>query len=508
MRARTALAVALALAAVTTDGIARSRFLAREAIGGGVAAPSPPRAAVPLPALPLPAGARLMVVGDSLSAFNDSVFTAGANGASAGRPSGAAETAWSIDPRFNFDSWYDPADPWKRGLNGANQGIAGDHLETRTAANGNGIYPRTRYDLARGPQIVWLNAGTNTINSGDGGPLPGAGGNGIPVSAAYVTGRLDATIAQFTAHGVWVILSTLYPRGDWPDGDRRHRVLREVNQWIRAQAVRSGIVGVMDPYADLVAGPGDLDNVKPELFQEGAHGVHPNVAGGLLIGRDHLLPLIRSAIAPGSVFDQDPTVANLFPANTALLGGGTAGAKAGTAGMITGSVATGNVLYAYSPVAASIEDAGTYKRQVVAITLPEGSTGFNQIDFQTANVSAASIAAGAWLRAFVHIEANDPVSVAHIRMTMAMGSSSEPPLTVTANFEPSPSFLTASPGRGGFWIASRPFKALPNLTSITTRLTAFWPRGATYPPGTTVTIKFDRFILRAIPDPRPAWNLP
>ena len=124
------------------------------------------------------------------------------------RMSGLFVTAWSDTPNFNFDTWYDPVDPWSRAspnagrnLNGANQGIAGDHLDWAKGDNGGGILNRTRYDLARGPAIVWINAGTNSISgyavASDGSiALLDAGGK-TASAAAGVTDLADSLDSRF-----------------------------------------------------------------------------------------------------------------------------------------------------------------------------------------------------------------------------------------------------------------------------------------------------------------------
>ncbi|MFT3967909.1 MAG: hypothetical protein QM690_18720, partial [Sphingobium sp.] len=124
----------------------------------------------PLPALPLAPGARIAAHGDSLSQFNATMSNTTL--AVSSNIQGAMEAAVGHDPRVNFDYWYDPANPWIDSgqtirWDGANQGIGGDHLIDNRAGRGGGILPRLAYALSRNPQIVWLNAGTNTINSGD-----------------------------------------------------------------------------------------------------------------------------------------------------------------------------------------------------------------------------------------------------------------------------------------------------------------------------------------------------
>ncbi len=473
--------------------------------------PQRPEAVIALPSLPLPAGARLMAFGDSFSQFNTwGMASAGPHFGN--RPSGLLETAWAADPRFNFDWWYDANQPVANQfrINGANQGIGGDHLDWKSPNFADGMLNRSRYALSRQPQIVWLNAGTNSISSGDNNGEPGASTATGGASAAYVTGKLDRLIDQFTSRGVWVILSTLYPRGDWANGNPRHQVLRDVNVWIRAQSGRMGVAGVMDPYAALVS-PDDPDDVRPEYFQEGTSGVHPNVVGAWVIWRDHLRPILTGAISAGSQFNQDARTANLLPEVTALM---TGGANGGKGAGVSGAVPTGFSLAATrgsSTAIAAIEDAGDFKRLSMTITPINDnmSTPYHQFTLVTTPAQVpltSTLTEGDWVQIYARVTTPDAASASVIRSAMTIRNNGT---TVVApgfaHNESSSEFTKAAPGRGAYWITSKPMR-IPAAggNQMVFTLEIYFAKAM----AGAFTVKVDSLIVRRVADPRPAWNLP
>lgn len=343
------------------------RYLPVVARAAGQAIPALPAAPVAPPPLPL-AMPRVMAFGDSHAQYQQL-----GSGSASNRPSGLWETAWAADPRFNFDWWVSQTSPLFSHADGALQGLGGDHLDRAHDGGSNptfidGCLNRTTYAINRAPQIVWVSCGTNSIASGDNSQQPS--------SAAYVIAKLDAIVGQFTSRGIWVILPTEYPRGDWPVGDARRRTVLAVNGWIRAQAGRTG-VKVYDAYAALLD-PADPTGTMPNpaLFQEGAAGVHVNQAGAWVVYGGFLKPVIEAMIAPGSQIVTDPADAtNLIPAAQALLNGGTAGQLQSG---VTGTAPSGTrvqILRGTSTVVSSIEDAGAYKREVLTITPVNDSAG-------------------------------------------------------------------------------------------------------------------------------------
>ena len=325
-----------------------------------------------------------------------------------------------------------------------------------------------------------------------------------------MTAKLDQLVSMFTARGVWVILSTLYPRGDWATGDARHQALRDVNGWIRAQAGRAGVAGIMDPYAALQS-PTNPDGVRAELFQEGAAGVHPNVAGAWTIYNDHLRPILTSAIAAGSQFDQDASASNLVASATALMTGGTAGSK-GTG--ITGNVPTGWSVAntrGTSTAVAAIEDVGSYKRLSLTITpVNDGvSTAYHQMTVNTSpnnHVLSPALVEGDWVNVYVRVTTPDAPSASVIRAAMSIRNSGT---TVVApgfaHNEASPEFSKAAPGRGAYWIASKPMRVpAGGANQLFLSVEIYFAKAMASP----FTVKIDSLIARKVSDPRPAWNLP
>ncbi|MDB5702010.1 MAG: hydrolase family protein [Sphingomonadales bacterium] len=498
----------VALISLTGPSSSQTSGTVPTAFAGASAAPSLPGTLIALPALPLPTGARVEGFGDSFTQFNAFSIGTLAVGQSA---SGVIEAALAADPRFNFDYWYDPASPWAgagQGIqwSGANQGIAGDHLVDGRVGNGFGILNRTAYALSRNPQILILNAGTNSINSGDPASAdPGAtGGAGNGASAAYVTGKLDAIISNATQRGIWVVLSTLYPRADWPVGDLRHQVIRDVNTWVRAQAGRSG-VKILDPYDALVSSTGP-DGINTSLFS--SDNVHPGPAGAYVIGVQYLLPVLQSMIAAGTIFSTDVTLANYLASSIAQMNGTTGTLQNGA----TGTVPTGYVVNrtrGTSGVAASIEAAGTYNRIVLAVNPLNDALGtaYHQADIQFPPVIApAGLAAGDWIQMYLHVEANDAASFSVARMTASVGQGSTARVAQIAMNESSVQFSTSYPGRGGYWIVTKPMQIPPGAIFDRiggTILSIYWPKTMS----SSFTAKIDRPIYRKIADPRPPWGL-
>ncbi|USI71608.1 SGNH/GDSL hydrolase family protein [Sphingomonas morindae] len=475
------------------------------------------------PALPLAAGAKIVWHGDSIGGLG--LTSSNATNSVTTRMSSIMETAWADNPNFTYENWYDPSNlspfnsinPWAGGL----QGIAGDHLDWGNDPFGNGILNRTLYSLARGPALVILQGGGNSINSGD-------DMGGAPAGADYVIGKLDATINQFTCRGVWVVLMTLLPDGFWPPKDPRHETLRQVNTWIRAQAGRAG-VKILDPYNSFVD-PGDPDKVIQALYQENydpatqTGGVHPNQAGAWLLYRDYLKPLLAQMIAPGSVLNTDPTVGNIAPATTALMNGTGTGtlSAGGTNGGATPVKPTGaapqgwtvNAVRGSSASSVSVDTSqGSYNRLVLSVTpANDGYTGpYHEIDITPSTQTFGTpVPAGSWVQAWVHVE------------TPATGVLGDGPSTLMGTwtvYNAANTVLAANRaqaeftgiaekpnfGRGGYWLRFPPIlvPAAGPATKSAMSLIVLFPKS-----NLPFTVKVDRLIIRQVADPRPTWNLP
>jgi lysophospholipase L1-like esterase len=265
---------------------------------------------------PLPTGARIVAVGDSIIQFghlaNPSLIANRADG----------EIAWAkaVSPRFRHSIWRDPTavhsalvptfaegaavDPLFRG---ANLGLAGD---TTT-----GMARRLKVALATGAEVVLLSGGTN-FGSGD-----------APVSV--VTENLSLMVDAIIAAGRRCIIATIRPRRTATVTGRNilapqgmQRILR-INEWIRAQASRPGIA-LWDPWEalrDRSYRPGDPlhGNDAPGMTRDGVH-LTPRGAFASATSYAHgavpLVAAVAKLIAPGLWFDPASKADELLPDGT------------------------------------------------------------------------------------------------------------------------------------------------------------------------------------------------
>jgi hypothetical protein len=524
----------LALAALV--GIVQPALSQATLFAGGYAPPTLPAVCTAPPTLPLASGAKLAGLGDSVLGLG--LTASNATNSISTRMESILEAAWARNPNFTYENWGDTSAPWGtiNPWSGANMGIAGDHMDWSSIPFGNGILPRARYVASRGPAIVYLQGGGNSINSGDSTGEDGAGGYNAatgtttPATAAYVERKLDSAINQLTCRGIWVILQVILPDAYWASGDPRHQIIRDVNVWIRAQSGRTG-VKVLDPYNALVSTT-DPDAVQQALYQEQINltatppvygGVHPNQAGAWVIVRDYLGPLLDTMVSSGTVFSQDPTVSNLLASNIALMNGGTGGglSAGGVNGGATPVAPTGqspslwtvNALRGSSTSVASIDTSpGTYDRLVLNVTpVNDAYTGaFHEIDVTPATQTfASSVPAGSWVQALIHIETpttgvigDGPSNV--FGTWSVLNSSSVVLASNRAQLEYTGLNAFPNYGRGGYWLRFPPIlvPATGPATKSTFTLSILFPK--TNP---AFTVKVDRFIIRQVPDPRPTWNL-
>lgn len=105
----------------------------------------------------------------------------------------------------------------------------------------------------------------------------------------------------------------------------------------------------------------------------------------------------------------------------------------------------------------------------------------------------------------IHVETPDAVSAsfvrAYLRVFNAAGTNVGGGIYSS---EASSLFAVRSPGRGGYWLASKPFQVTDVATQADIQIEIYWPKAQ----GGSFTVKIDRPILTVIPEPRPAWNLP
>lgn len=473
-----------------------SRWTRRDVLqsaGAGLGAAAMPfaaaRGAIQGAPLSLAAGARVAAVGDSLVGYNNYGGSPVKGGGVSSYAYGFVEWARALDPRFDFDSWFDPADPTGRNIAGANQGVFGDHLVSGSA----GILGRLPAVLARKPDLLILEGGTNTINSGDA---------GAPGTTGYVTGKLDAALALARNAGVPVILMTLFPRGDWPAGDQRYRTLKETNEWIRAQAGREGVAAVCDAWETLTTGGAQN---PARFFTDKAH---LNALGAFMVGRDCLLPVMRSLIGEGSIFDQDPTVANLFSPSQARMEGKDGG-RLGSPEP-TGHVATGFTLRAgarnFKSIACSKAVSGGLEAQVLEIAPADTYPGaaYCEIGLALPVVPAPTPAPGKWYRFAAKIDLGGGASVSCTRSSLVLyGDRIIRAQNVTMQCFSS-DFATGLPADRSFWIVSNPL-TVPEGGTPCDRIAASVGAafGKTSEP---FRMTISRPILREVEDPRAAWG--
>ena len=260
----------------------------------------------------LPAGARILAIGDSILQFAHR-----ASGPTIeNKADGELNWARAHSPRFRHAVWRDPSatsaslvptfaetssvDPLFRG---ANLGLAGD-----TAS---GAARRLQAALNTGAEVILFAAGTNV------------GRADAPADA--VIEAISGAANLIVASGRRCILGTLRPRrvnlapsGIQINPARMQRNLA-VNRWIRANAARLG-AALWDPFEALRdhahdAGDPMHGTDAPGVTRDGVHltprGAHASALSEAR-GARSLARAIDEVIAPGLWFDPDPRKANLL----------------------------------------------------------------------------------------------------------------------------------------------------------------------------------------------------
>lgn len=160
-------------------------------------------------------------------------------------------------PALKLGVWYD-ATPTKK-FRGSNFGVAGDAL--------NDIDARTDPLINFAPDLVFLRGGTNT----------GTGNSTFEQKKA----SLDSILAKLEAEGIYVILSTVYPRAVTGTGfsttisEALMAEILEFNAYIRTLA--SNNVYVVDPWNDMVdpqyeeGVDAEYGTPLPEMVSDGVH---------------------------------------------------------------------------------------------------------------------------------------------------------------------------------------------------------------------------------------------
>jgi lysophospholipase L1-like esterase len=466
--------------------------------GGGQAAPVPRVPPLDPSALPLPNRTKIAGLGHS---FIQRGYRANFSGSTISgteeRARGVLPVIAALDGRFNLDIFAMPDAPFGQdkpslfnATGGANHGIGGEHLLATSSVPGS--INRTPYVLNRGPGIVYLDIGTNDINSGVG------GAHGTDNSASTIIAALDRQIALLTSHGVWVVLQSVAWRFDWPEGDPRFSTLEAVNAWIRTQAGRPGV-----KLCDTVAIDGTA-SADRALFE--TDGVHPNIRMSALRA-EILLPILRSMVTHGDARAAlDPLAADNLFIRKGLKGvSGTLGAGA------SGTVATGMTLTRgrgqSTAVGAKEVLSPENERQIVSVTNKPGDTSdYQYFDFRcTANPSLSSLglASGDWVQMDVPVEFDEWAGWVGRLYT------GEGPAALFNDAYDTGYLWTAEnsasvPGRSTWLTTRMEIPAGTTMLRWASRVVRlFFDTGA----GGTGTVRIGSPILRKIADPRPAWNL-
>lgn len=477
---------------VATDGDALEKIFGAETyfmrVGNGVqeidAGDDPD-----LPTLPLPTGARVAAIGDSQIAYNSlQSGSAPADGVST-NALGFMGYARGIDPRFRFESWFDAADPTGRNIAGANQGVFSDRLEQSPAGQPQlgGILGRLPAVLARKPDLLIIEGGTNTISFG------------VDGSAEFVISRINAAITMARRYGVLAMLMTIYPRPAWAQNDPRQAIISQVNTWIRSHAGRDGLVAVLD--ADPILAPGGEIDIG--LYQSDL--VHANARGAQRLAKDLIIPALQACISAGSIFDQNPVVTNLLATDRANMIG-TTGTISGAG--VTGQMATGFSLSldrnASSILASKEVVAGVLESQVLNITPSDlNASAYGGCSIVLPAIVGPAIVAGDWVQGFLRLETSGAEGFAIARLQMAIRQSTTVRARSYGMNASSGNFSIATSANQALWIMTEPLRVPDAVTfdRIYSSLEIYWDKARP-----AFQVKVSRPIFRKVNDPRPGWG--
>lgn len=355
-----------------------------------------------LPALPLATGAKVVGLGHHAIQIGQAINQSGNRGTSNVYHS-VLNWAWSLDPRFNYDNFFQSSEPYGRtagsiltmtageGFQGGNQGVEADILcaapigpaSVNPATNTPGVLSRVAFTLARGPGIIYVHIGENDI----------AGGR----TSAAIIADINTLLKRIPSEGVPAILSTLTP--SWPSWSAEQATIRdEVNTWIKAQPGRIGVY-----IADMTTAWPDTGSLLARTINQiGAPWYDALAPDAGYRGAKVLNAVLATLVASGSTFNQDPTVGNIMP-NPGMTG--TGGSK-GTG--VSGNIADG---YTVSRLAGSstmvgskeVVSAGLVEKQVFAIApiTDALATRVNRFRFgrsATTMFSANGLTTGQWVR--------------------------------------------------------------------------------------------------------------
>lgn len=461
--------------------------------------------ALPLPSLPLPVGAKVMVAGHSYAA--DAGFT-GVSGGSTLNNITATMTGlnpWlqSLNSSINADFWGDYSTPYPNGgdsnrasaaINGGNQGVGGDQFVPGDLGLGQvGFYDRIPFFIARGIQIAVVEMGINDF-------VPARGNQ----PASVVISRAMASYDRLRNAGIYVIAPGIIPVSSaWiPDGDPKLADLDTYNAFLAARAASD--LGFR--YVDMTSVFGAASG-RPVagLMRD---GLHKTDKGSYLYAQ-----LVNAVLAPmvtaGEFRSRDPLVSNSYPSFGLLGTGGTAGA--GVTGLVATNFTAARASGDATIVASKEVISGSLEKQVFVVT-PGAATSRLTMNLATASnplLSTLGWAVGDWVQLTTTIELSAWDGWVRATGQVAAGTSAA---TLFNSILPRSQGSTANTlPTDGYALAfvSAPFQIPATSdrirTSATGALLDCYVLGGASGIG---TIKVSKPILRKITDPRTAWNLP
>lgn len=397
------------------------------------------------------------------------------------------------DQRFNLDVFIDPNNNLGKNnfVSGAFQGVGGDHIVRDGHAPG--TLPRTPYVIARAPDIVYLDIGTNDISGG--------------VNAAELIALLDQQISMLIRSGIWVVVQTITDRKSWPEGHPKQLVVTAVNDWLLSQDGRTGL-----RICDLTKSGFNYPAFDFTLF--GGDVIHPNPKGARAIALT-LLPILQEMVKPFDAVNPDQhSSGNMWP-NFGLRG--TEGSK--TPGAVIGEVATDHriIRVAGDSIAHCSKEMSEqgHEKQVITF-IPSGTKSENRVEqwrFCTSNsldLSASGIVPGKdWLEALLFVEASSWIGWLSLELQIAVDGT-QPYVARGGLINPDAKTQNLPLGDDGFsgWFRicrfQIPEQINPKALRIDTRpFSIQFDRQATG----SGTLKISQPVLRKASDPRSAWNI-
>lgn len=445
----------------------------------------------PLPALPMATGTKIISLGHSFIQRGAFSNTMGAH-TSCVRAAMPWVRLW--DHRFNTDMWYDGAIPWMTSSNrlaGSHSGVGGDHLVKEGGAPG--TIERTPWIAARRPGIVHLDNGTNDISSGVG-----------VTAAAQVIERLDRQLTLLRNEGIWTVIQTITDRGAWPEGSNKAIIVAGVNEWIKAQAGRTGVYVL-----DLTSLGFNYPTFDASLF--GTDILHPNPKGGRAIA-SALLPILQAMVSPGETWNLNPSDGNIWPSKGLLGTTGTISASYGSGQVATGHRVVRNSGSAITAVCSKEVIDASYEKQVIAFTsngLGARDENWRFVYGSTATLlTTLGLVEGDWFEMLMFVEFsasplwNSIVLQAELYQSTTLRISSG---TGFINPDDGTQDLPLSEGWSG-WL-----RMMPTLVQGSVDRFRLDSRPLSIDLNASVagtaSLKISKPILRKCADPRPAWNL-